>query len=181
VGAKHRIEVPGGRFHITNRGNGYADIFRDDVDYADFLRKFAEVVAECGWLCHAYCLMPNHYHLVVETPEANRAFGMQRLNGRWARWFNRRHGRVGHLFQGPYRDEPISQDEHLLELFRYLALNPVRRGLCDAPEDWPWSSYAATIGTGDPPTFLTLELVHSLFGSGGLAEFVASRERPQPA
>ena len=180
---KHRVEIPGGIFHITARGNAQAEIFRDAIDYLEFLRKLALVVAEARWLCHAYCLLPNHYHLLVETPEPTLAFGMHRLNGRYARWFNRRANRVGHVVQGPYYAEPVSGDEHLLELFRYIALNPVSAGLCSDPAEWRWSSYAATIGLADAPSFLTLDLARSLFGTAGLRSFVAAvlSQRPQPA
>jgi len=182
MGPTHRIEVPGGFFHITSRGNAKAEIFRDDLDYMEFLRKLAAVVEECRWRCHAYCLMPNHYHFLVETPEPTLADGMHRLNGRWARWFNKRYRRVGHVFQGPYGAGNVISDEHLLELCRYLSLNPVRAGLCRAPHDWPWSSYAATVGLAEPPSFLTLDLVESLFGVDGLCAFVAAAPvRPQPA
>lgn len=140
------------------------------------------MIDECGWRCHAYCLLTNHYHLLIETPEPTLADGMHCLNGRWARWFNKRYSRVGHVFQGPYGAECVSTDEHLLELFRYISLNPVRAGLCEAPEDWPWSSFAATVGLAEPPSFLTLSLVESLFGSAGLRGFVEGEAaRSQPA
>jgi REP element-mobilizing transposase RayT len=138
-----RIEYSGAFGHVTARGNDKQAIFLDDVDYMTFLRMLAQVVAEFGWRCHAYCLMPNHYHLLLETPEPNLGRGMHVLNGRYARRFNERHGHVGHVFQGPYHREPVERDEHLAETCRYIALNPVRAGLCERPEDWPWSSYSA--------------------------------------
>ena len=174
MGQKPRLEIPGGIFHVTTRGNARANIYEDESDYIEFLRKLAAVVAESGWLCHGYCLMPNHYHLLIETPEPTLAFGMHRLNGRWARWFNRLCHRVGHVFQGPYGAEPVARDEHLLEVCRYIALNPVRAKLCDAPEDWPWSSYRAAVGLAVPPSLLTLDLVRSLFESTGLRDFVTA-------
>src|SRR5262249_1046783 len=122
----------------------------------------ATVVADRGWLCHACCLMPNHYNALLGTPEPNLATGMHQLNGPYGRRLTGRYDRAGHVFQGPYFSEPVIDDEHLMEVFRYLALNPVRAGLCPAPEDWPWSSYAATAGLAEPPSFLTLELARSL-------------------
>ena len=174
MGQKLRVEIPGGIFHVAARGNARATIFRDETDYLEFMRKLAAVITEARWLCHAYCLMPNHYHLLLETPEPTLAFGMHRLNGRYARWFNRSAKRVGRVFQGPYFAEPIESDEHLAELFRYISLNPVRARLCNDPAQWPWSSYAATIERASPPSFLTLDRVRALFGPDGLRAAVAA-------
>ena len=127
--------------HVTNRGNNRADIFLDEYDYLSFLRMLGDVVSAERWTCHAYCLMPNHYHLLLEYPETTLGRGMHRLNGRYARRFNVRHCRGGHLFQGRYDLEPVTRDGHLLETCRYIVLNPVRAGLCRLPEEWPWSSY----------------------------------------
>ena len=105
-----------------------------------------------GLLCHAYCLMENHYHLLVETPRANLDDAMQRLNGTYAMRFNRHHERTGHVFQGRYGAKLITDDDYALTVVRYIAANPVQAGLCAAPEEWPWSSYAATAGLASAPS-----------------------------
>lgn len=146
-----RICAPDVVYHVTARGNGGAAIFADDEDRHDFLTLFAKVLDRYGWICHAYCLMGNHYHLVVETPRSNLPRGMRAQNGPYAQRFNRRHGRRGHLFEARYRSVLVERETHLLEVSRYVVLNPVRAGLCPDPAGWPWSSYAGTIGgRGDP-------------------------------
>ena len=159
--------------HVNSRGNNRQPIFIDDVDYSSFLRMLAEVVVSSGWKCHAYCLMPNHFHLLLEHPESALGVGMNRLKGRYSRRFNARHGRIGHLFERRYYAEPVRADEHFAAAARYIVLNPIRAGLCDAPGDWPWSSYAATVGevTGSFVETETLwELCH---GADGFRRFVA--------
>jgi putative transposase len=141
-----RIEYEGGFYHVTSRGNARQDIFANAEDYRIFLAILAKVVERYRWIVHAYCLMVNHYHLMVETPQANLSQGMRQLNGVYTQKHNRRHNRVGHLFQGRYKALVIERDSYLLELCRYIALNPVRAGLVSSPEDWPWSSYSATAG-----------------------------------
>ena len=169
MGHKHRIEVPGGLFHVTARGNAQDVIFRDDLDYIDFVRGLAEEASRHEWQCHSFCLMPNHYHLLLETPQPNLGTGMLRLNGAYARRFNARHRRVGHVFQGPYRAQVVKRDEHLLEVCRYIALNPVRAGLCTEPASWPWSSY------GGGHSFVETALIQDLFGNDtGFERFVAA-------
>jgi putative transposase len=169
--------------HVTSRGNGRMTIFRDEIDYLSFLRMLGQVVADEPWLCHAYCLMPNHVHLLLETPPNGLARGMQRLNGRYARRFNERHDRSGHVFEGPYHAEPVTRDEHLLETSRYVVLNPVRAGLCRDAVSWPWSSYRATAGVGESGAWLELSLIRELAGGpDGYQRFVApGAERLQPA
>ena len=169
--------------HVTSRGNGRMTIFRDEVDYLSFLRMLAQVVADEPWLCHAYCLMPNHVHLLLEAPVNGLARGMQRLNGRYARRFNARHDRSGHVFEGPYNPEPVTRDEHLLEAIRYGMLNPVRAGLCADAASWPWSSYRATGGLDEGQSWIEVSLVRDLAGdAAGYRRFVANgAERLQPA
>ena len=120
------------------RGNARQRIFLDDEDYLTFLRMLHKIQAACDWSLHTYCLMPNHYHLVVESPESL-ARGMHLLNGRYARRFNVRYSRTGHVFEGPYDAKPVESDEHFTECCRYIAENPVRAGLCGSPAEWPWS------------------------------------------
>ena len=145
-----RIEFPGALYHVTSRGNARQDIALDDEDRAAFLAVLAEARERFAWLVHAYCLMGNHYHLMVETPEANLSRGMRQLIGVYTQRFNRRHGRVGHLFQGRYKAILVERESYLLELCRYVVLNPVRAGLVARVEDWRWSSYAETAGRARP-------------------------------
>ena len=183
MGSKKRNEVEGGIYHVTSRGNAQETIFHDEVDFLTFLRVLAAQVTRCAWLCHSYCLMPNHYHLLLETPETNLARGMRLLNGTFAQRFNGRYGRYGHVFQGPYGALPIADEHHLAEAIRYIALNPVRAGLVDSPASWPWSSYRPLAGIQEPPTFLRLDLVHSLLGGpagyrSAIADAMRERQRP---
>ena len=159
-----RPAVPGGVYHVSVRGNRRQIVFFDGVDRRRFLRLLAETVRQYGWRCHAYCLLDNHFHLVVETPKPNISAGMQRLNSRYAEWFNRRHAFDGHLFQGRFHSRLLETDWHLLELSRYVVLNPVRAGLCPSTGDWPWSSYRATVGTEPAPRFLTIRMILAQFG-----------------
>jgi len=161
-----RVEFPGAIYHVTSRGNARADIFLDDTDRRQFLNVLAEVVSRFHWTCHAWCLMRNHYHLVIETPEANLALGMRHLNGVYTQRFNRRHKRVGHVFQGRYKAIIVDRDTYLLELCRYVVLNPVRAGLVKEAQEWPWSSYRATVGLASSPVPLHTDWLLSQFGSG---------------
>lgn len=134
-----RVQLPGAIYHVTSRGTGPCVIFHDDRDRTAFVGRLRSVVDRCRWNCHAYCLMATHYHLLLETPVANLAIGMQLLNGSYAQGFNRRHGRVGALLQGRYHSKLIETERHFHQATLYIALNPVRAGLCAEPEDWPWS------------------------------------------
>jgi len=158
-----RISFPGAVYHVTARGNDRAAVVRDDFDRRCLSDALAAVVGKFGWLCHAYCLMDNHYHLVVETPEANISTGMQQLNGTYAQRFNQRHKRSGHLFQGRFHTVLVGDEGHLLEACRYVVLNPLRAGICTRPAAWPWSSYRATAGLSSRPAFLTLTTILSSF------------------
>jgi putative transposase len=135
--------VAGDIYHVVARGNGGSRIFLDDQDRAEYLRLLGRATGRCRWNVLAHCLMSNHVHLLVETPEPNLPAGMQWLHGRYGRYFNDRHDRVGHLFQGRYKAVRQKTDEQLWHVIRYIALNPVEAGLCDDPEDYPWSSYSA--------------------------------------
>ena len=143
-----RIEYPGAIYHVTSRGNARSTIFDDDEDRWRFLDILSTVVKRHRWLCHAYCLMGNHYHLLIETPEANLARGMRQLNGIVTQSHNRFHNRSGHLFQGRYKAILVDKENYLLELCRYIVLNPVAAGMVKAPENWPWSSFFADGGPG---------------------------------
>jgi putative transposase len=161
-----------GFHHVNTRRNVDQLLFVDDADRLQFLAKLEQTVFRNRWLCHGFCLMSNHYHLLIETPEHNLGAGMLLLNGMYARYFNWRQETVGHVFQGPYHDEPVRDDGHLLETCRYIVLNPVRAGLARRPFDWRWSSYRATAGLARRPPFLQVDLVRGLFQSpGGFADF----------
>jgi putative transposase len=137
---KPRSTLPDGCFHVTGRGVGRGTLFRDDLHYRTFLDMFDAAAQRFGWTCHRYCLLPNHYHLVVQTSRARLSRGMHRLNFLYAQWFNAMHRRVGHVFQNRFGARVIEGDEHFESVCEYVDANPVRAGLCNRPEDWPWSS-----------------------------------------
>lgn len=159
-----RLEFPGAVYHVTSRGNARQPIVADDRDRLQFLTLLAHVVDRYGWRCHAYCLMDNHYHLLIETPHPNLSLGMRQLNGRYTQSYNRRHERVGHLFQGRFAAILVEKETHLLELCRYVVLNPVRAHLVAHPRHWAWSSYRATVGETTAPPFLTTDWILGHFG-----------------
>jgi putative transposase len=167
-----RPELAGGIHHVTARGNGRQTVFHDDADRSVFLRMFRGVIERHDWKCLTYCLMDNHFHLIVMTPEPTLGVGMQRLNGRYAQHFNDRHRRSGHLWQGRYHSEQVERDAHLLEAIRYVALNPVRSGLCARPEEWRWSAHRALAGL-EPTVFVAVQETHAYFAAHG----GAGRER----
>ena len=160
-----RIEFPGAIYHLTSRGNAGQAVFADPKDRHGFLDVLGEAVARFGWHCHAYCLMDTHYHLLVETPQANLGRGMRQLNGVYTQRFNRRHGRGGHLFEGRYKAILVEREPHLLELCRYIVLNPVRAGMVRGPGQYAWSSYRATLGRTPPAAFLTTDWLLGQFGA----------------
>jgi putative transposase len=141
-------------------------IFLDDVDYTRFVYLLGEVTDEFGIECWNYCLMPNHYHATLRPSRPNLSEAIRRLNSVYAQWWNRRHERVGHVFQGRFKDQIVQREGYLLVLCRYVALNPVRADLTARPEDWRWSSYAATIGLRTLPAFLAASSVLRQFGEG---------------
>jgi putative transposase len=149
---------------VTARGNRRQTVFADEEDHLRFLWLLDAVARGRRWLGYAYCLMPNHYHLVFETPKADISIGMHWLNFRHAQSFNHRHGLDGHLFQDRFYSTLVEGDWHLLELSRYLALNPVEARLCHGPGEWIWSSYAAVAGFARPRRFLAIQRVLGLFG-----------------
>jgi len=159
-----RIEFEGAVYHITSRGNAREDIFQDDEDRKDFLDILQKVTEQYNWLCHAYCLMSNHYHLVIETPEANLSKGMRQLNGVYTQGYNKRYQRAGHLFQGRYKAIVIDKESYLLEVCRYVVLNPVRAGMVRQPEHWKWSSFRATAGLEKAHPCLTVDWILGQFG-----------------
>ena len=160
-----RIEYAEAVYHVTSRGNARRSIFKDDKDRGMLLNLLEEVNDRYHWLCHAYCLMNNHYHLVIETPDGNLSKGMRQLNGVYTMRFNRRHGSVGHVFQGRYKAILVQKETHLLEVCRYVVLNPVRAKVVEVPEGWRWSSYRATARMGKAHPCLSTGWVLGQFGS----------------
>ena len=158
-----RIEFEGALYHITARGDRREPIYEDNKDRESFLDVLGKVIERFNWICHAYCLMTNHYHLVIETPDGNLSNGMRQLNGVFTQLSNRRHKRNGHLFQGRFKSILVDQNAYLLELTRYVVLNPVRAGMVDAADEWPWSSYRSMLGKGTAPSWLAVESLLSQF------------------
>jgi putative transposase len=166
-----RIEFPDALYHVTARGDRCEAIFEDDQDRRVFLQILERVVTRFNWLCYAWCLMDNHYHLVIQTPDGNLSKGMRQLNGVYTQAGNRRHRRAGHLFQGRFKAILVDRDAYLLELSRYVVLNPVRVGMVASPADWPWSSYRASLGLEAPASWLAVD--------GLLAQFAGQRQLAQ--
>ena len=158
-----RIEFPGALYHITSRGDGQEHIYISDEDRYLFLSTLSEICLRCSWMCYAYCLMDNHYHLLIETPAGNLSKGMQLLNGIYTQRFNRRHTRVGHVFQGRFKAILVDKDSYLLELSRYIILNPVRAKMVIFPQEWKWSSYLVTILKESRPGWLFADKLLCLF------------------
>lgn len=160
-----RIEFSGALYHVTARGNAGNPIYLNASDHLLFLDVLAQASERYRWIIHAYCLMTNHYHLLLETPAANLSIGMRHLNGVYAQKFNYRHCRVGHMFQGRYKTILVQKDSYLAEVSRYIVLNPVRAGLVEQCEDWPWSSYHFSRGARLAPSWLAIDPVLKLFGT----------------
>lgn len=161
-----RIEFPRAVYHVTSRGNERRDIFYEDADISLLLAILGKTIDRWSWICHAYCLMNNHYHLLIETPGANLSRGMRQLNGVYTQAINRRRQRCGHLFQGRFKAMVVQKETHLLEVCRYVVLNPVRaKGMkIKSPEGWQWSSYRATVGLEEPIRWLSTKWTLSRFG-----------------
>ena len=159
-----RIELAGGLYHVTSRGDGQEDIYSSDEDRLAWLDILGAVCKRFNWACHAWCQMPDHYHLVIETPEGNLSRGMRQLNGVYTQYVNRTHERGGHVFQGRYKAILVEKEAYLLELARYVVLNPVGAGMVKRPEQWAWSSYRAMLGRADQPPWLHTDWVLGQFG-----------------
>jgi putative transposase len=159
-----RLEFPHALYHVTSRGDRREAIYEDDEDRAAWLDVFDQVCSRFNWRCHAWCLMGNHYHVLVETPEANLSAGMRQLNGVYTQRFNHRHGKVGHVFQGRFKAVLVERESHLLELARYVVLNPVRAGMVADAAEWRWSSHRSVLGTEPSPDWLQTDWLLSQFG-----------------
>ncbi|MCL4471422.1 MAG: transposase [Gammaproteobacteria bacterium] len=160
-----RLEFSGALYHVTSRGDRREDIFLSDDDRSDWLEVLGTVCARFNWVVHAFCQMTNHYHLLVETVDGNLSGGMRQLNGLYTQRFNRRHGLVGHLFQGRYKAILVQKEAYLLELTRYVVLNPLRADMVESLEDWRWSSYPFIMGHAAPPSWLDTDWLLGQFGS----------------
>jgi putative transposase len=168
--ARKRRVVPGGlTYELRAFSIDETPLFPDDACRAYFLAHLRKVSARYRLRVRAYCLMRTHYRLLVSTTDANLSAAMRDLNGIYARWFNRRHGRRGHLFGERFDDEMVETDSHLLDRIRDMALGPVRVGLAATPAAWPWSSYASLIGRAPPQAFLVDGAVRRLFASSSRA------------
>jgi REP element-mobilizing transposase RayT len=152
------------------RGNGKMNIYIDDLDRYRFLSILANVTAKYEVDCWTSCLMGNHYHLILRTRNANISAAMRQLNGVYAQWWNRRHDRVGHVFQGRFKGQVIEDGTYLLRACRYVMLNPVRGGLCTTPDQWPWSSYRALAGLSASPSYLDVDSLLQRMGGGLVAD-----------
>ena len=170
-----RVDVAGTIYHITCRGDRRELIYRDDIDRQNWLRVVGDVCDRLNWRVHAFCLMGNHYHLVAETPEANLSAGMRELNSVYTQRFNFRHNTRGHVFQGRFHAEIVHRRLHLLELTRYVVLNPVRAGMVATPGGWPWSSYAMTCDAVLAPAWLETEWTLAQFADRHVEAVAAYR------
>lgn len=165
-----RLEYPGAVYHLTSRGNGRNAIYWNDDDRKIFLSILAKVVERYNWICHAFCLMNNHYHLLVETPDPTLSIGMRYLNGVYTQSFNRCHNRVGHVFQGRFKSIIVEKNAYLLELCRYIVLNPIRAAIVTGPGCYQWSSYNATACQNEHKNFLTVNwLLGQFAGNADIA------------
>ncbi|HWW70245.1 MAG TPA: transposase [Duganella sp.] len=171
-----RIEFPGALYHITSRGDRKVDIYLDDTDRAVWLQTLGDVCAQSNYVVHAFCQMTNHYHLLLETIDGNLSDGMRQLNGVYSQYFNRRHALVGHVFQGRYKAILVQKESYLLELARYIVLNPVRAKLVSDAANWPWSSYTLTMGAASPPAWLDTSFTLKKFGDTAADAIAAYRQ-----
>jgi putative transposase len=159
-----RLEFPGALYHVTSRGDRKGAIYLDNIDRLAWLDLLATVCARFNFVIHAYCQMTNHYHLVVETIDGDLARGLRQLNGAYSQLFNRRHQLVGHVFQGRYKAILVQRESYLLELARYVVLNPVRAGIVTTPQAWPWSSHRYLMRLQHKPDWLETDWLLSHFG-----------------
>ena len=164
MGRPLRIQYPGAIYHVTTLGNARQRVFLDGRDRRAFLNLLGTVVSEYNCVLYAYCLMGTHYHLLVETPDANVSGAMRQLNGLYTRRFNYRHERIGHIFQGRFESRLVEKGSYLLEASRYISLNPVRARMVARPEQYVWSSYRATAGYEAGPDWLSVGSVLDAVG-----------------
>lgn len=171
-----RLEFPGSLHHITSRGNARQNIFIDDDDRERFLELLGKCVERFSWILTAYVLMSNHFHLVVQLTEESLSRGLQWLNSKYPQTFNRRHGRVGHLLQGRPDIRLVQKERYAREVVRYVVLNPVRAGIVERPDEYPWSSHLAVLGRAPLPDWLAVDDLLVQFGSNRELARAAYRE-----
>jgi putative transposase len=159
-----RLDFPGALYHVTSRGDRCGPIYRDDSDRRTWLKVLALACERHHCVIHSFCQMTNHYHLMIETVEPNLPQCMRQLNGLYSQLFNRRHRLVGHMFQGRYKAILVQKDSYLLELSRYIVLNPVRANIVQSLDDWQWSSHRYFVGDSAPPDWLECSWLLSRFG-----------------
>jgi putative transposase len=159
-----RIEFSGALYHITSRGNTQSDIYLNDDDRGCFLTLLYKTCERYNWYCHTYCLMDNHYHLLIETNSPTLSKGMKFLNGTYTQFFNRAHSQVGHVFQGRFKAILVEKESYLMELSRYIVLNPVRANMVRSAKDWCWSSYRALAGISHAHPCLLTDWILAGFG-----------------
>jgi REP element-mobilizing transposase RayT len=159
-----RVAFENATYHITSRGNNRQTIFHNNNDFIIFLMMLSSIIVEHDWCCFSFCLMNNHYHLVLQTPKPNLAKGMHKLHCKYSNYYRHCHSFTGKMFEGRYDSQIICDDSYVLEAIRYDLLNPVRAGLVKQPQDWWWSSYHETSGLVDKDnSFVDSEWVKSLF------------------
>ncbi len=171
-----RIEYPGAFYHITSRGNEGKRIFQSNRDMERYLSYLESAYERYGAVIHCYCLMGNHYHLLLETPRGNLSQIIHHINGAYTTYFNIKRGRFGHLFQGRFKGILVDRDAYCKELSRYIHLNPVRAGIVKVPSEYRWSSYRYFIGEERKPHWLTMEVVLEDFGGEGRKGYRGYRE-----
>ena len=160
-----RIEFPGATYHVSSRTSATLPVFKDNADMETFLSGLAETVSRYHWICHAYCLMEDHYQLILETPVANLSLGMRQVNGIYTQAFNRKYGHSGQIFKGRFKSVLMDRETYLLEMCRHVVLAPIRENLADHPREYPWSSYLDTAGPRKAPPFLTTDWILSQFST----------------
>jgi len=170
-----RLEFPGALYHVTSRGNRQKSIYHDDSDRYAWQDTLRLVCQRHNFVVHSFCQMGNHFHLLIETADANLAQGMRQLNGIYTQHFNRRHRLVGHLFQGRYKAILVQKESYLLALCRYIALNPVRANMVSSPDGWQWSSHHYLVNSASPPAWLEHDRLLALFGDTRDAAIAAYR------
>lgn len=174
-------DVAAGIFHVTTHSVRDTELFRDDIDRMRFLSELARATARVSWTCIGFCLMRTHYHLLLDASDGALPKGMQALNFRYAVSFNARHRTRGHVTERRYHADRIKDESHLLAAFRYVMRNPVAAGICDRPQDWPWSSYAGTVELGPAHSFVDGNRVLGLFDGPreiAIAQLRAYVEKP---
>jgi len=171
-----RIEYPGAFYHVTSRGNERKMVFQSTRDREKYLTYLESAHDRYGAIIHVYCLMGNHYHLLLETPRGNLSRVLHHINRAYTTYFNIKRGRSGHLFQGRFKGILVEKDAYCKELSRYIHLNPVRAGMVKSPSEYQWSSYRSFIGKDKKPDWLTTELVLGDFGGEGRKGYRGYRE-----